>query len=129
MSGKESVLLIEDNPGFRYLFRDALEFLGHEVFEAEDGETGLLLARGRKPDLILLDLMIPKVNGMEVLRQLKEDPNTRDIRIVMLSVLNEPKDIQKSFELGADDYIVKGTASPEQIIKRSCELLTQNFTV
>lgn len=120
---RESVLLIEDNPGFRFLFKEALEYLGHKVLEAEDGETGLESAKNNLPDLIFLDLMIPKMDGFEVLKKLKAEPSTRPIHVVILSVLNEPRDIQKSFELGADKYIVKGSEAPEKIVRSSCELL------
>lgn len=125
MPVKERVLIIEDNIGFRFLFRDTLEYLGHEVLEADDGETGCAIAKSSHPNLILLDLMIPKLNGFEVLKRLKADPLTRDIPVAVLSVLHEANDIQRSYELGAGDYIVKGSASPEQIAQRCCRLLAK----
>lgn len=122
---KKSVLLIEDNLGFRFLFKDALESQGYIALEAADGETGLEMAKKHRPYFILLDLMIPKLNGFEVLKHLRASPDTAALPVVVLSVLSEPKDIQKCLKLGANDYIVKGSETPEQIIRRSCGLLAK----
>lgn len=115
------VLAIEDESAQREIIRYNLEADGFRVVTAEDGEEGLLLAIEETPDLILLDWMLPKVSGIEVCRQLKARPETRNIPVIMLSARSEDLDKVRGLEIGADDYIVK----PYSVLELMARLRTQ----
>jgi len=105
------ILLVEDSKTIRRENESALHHAGYEVICAEDGESALKLARERKPDLILLDLILPKISGPEVLKRLKREPATAGIPVVVLSSLTE-KNKQKLIEAGAEDYLEKNSLMP-----------------
>jgi DNA-binding response OmpR family regulator len=115
---KDTVLIVEDAGGFRDIYRTVLEAEEYEVLEAEDGKQGLELAAERKPDMILLDLVLPEIGGFQVLEQLRADEETKSIPVIVLSVLGERKSIQKALELGADDYTIKGAVSPREVLNK-----------
>ena len=100
------ILLVEDSLAIRRANESALLKAGYEVMTAEDGETALQMARERHPDLILLDMILPKMGGPEVLRHLKEEAGTATIPVVVVSSLSE-KNRQKLIEAGAEDYLEK----------------------
>ncbi len=114
---KETILLIEDDPDIVELLQYRLEREGYPVITARDGERGVQTAKQRKPGVILLDLMLPGVDGLEVCRRLKQDETTRDIPILMVTAKGEESDIVTGLELGADDYIAK-PFSPREVIAR-----------
>jgi two-component system, OmpR family, phosphate regulon response regulator PhoB len=101
-----SILLVEDHPTMRDAMRLVLEEDGHDVEEAADGESGLAMARGHPPDVILLDLNIPVVSGPEVLGSLKGDPATAGILVVIVTATGE-EGRERALSLGADGYIIK----------------------
>jgi CheY-like chemotaxis protein len=105
------ILLVEDSKPLRRENEGALQRAGYEVICAEDGETALEMAQEGHPDLILLDMILPKMTGPEVLRHLKSEAKTKDIPVVVLSSLSE-KNRQKLIEEGADDYLEKGALMP-----------------
>ncbi len=115
-AGKLTVLTIEDQQALRNMYRAILTSAGYEVLEADDGEAGWRLAKEGRPDLVLLDLRLPKLSGYEVLERIRADETTRDIPVVIFSAAGTPKDIQKGLELGADDYAVKGLYAPKQLL-------------
>jgi DNA-binding response OmpR family regulator len=102
-----TILTIEDQPDIRRLIRMTLEFKGFEVLEAADGPQGLAIARARRPDLILLDVMMPGLDGLTVSRTLAADPALASIPLVMLSALGTPADIQAGLGTGVKAYLVK----------------------
>jgi DNA-binding response OmpR family regulator len=101
------ILSIEDTTSFRRLIKMTLEFEGYEVVEAEGGRRGLELARAQTPDLILLDLMMPDLNGLEVCQELKKDARLSKIPIVLLSSSDDSDEIETCLQLGAQDYLLK----------------------
>jgi CheY-like chemotaxis protein len=105
------ILLVEDSKPIRLENESALHRTGYEVVCAEDGERALALARSEKPDLILLDMILPKLSGPEVLRQLKKDAATAEIPVVVVSSLSE-KNRQKLIEAGAEEYLEKSAIMP-----------------
>lgn len=105
------ILLVEDSKPMRRENESALLRAGYEVITAEDGESALLAAKEQKPDLVLLDMILPKMSGPEVLKHLKNDPATAEIPVVVLSSLTE-KNREKLMEEGADDYLEKGSLMP-----------------
>ena len=124
-AGKGKILLIEDDIALRSLYSDTIAADGYTVVTAEDGEQGLAMVRTEKPDLVLLDLILPKLPGFEVLKRIRSEAGTRDIKVLVLSVMGEQRHIQKAMELGANDYTVKGSQTPNQVLKKIQALLTK----
>ena len=114
----EKILLIEDEAALQKTIGDILRQERYEVVSALDGETGLKMAKSEKPDLILLDLILPKINGFEVMEELKENDFTKDIPIIVLTNLEGVSDIDKAVSLGAKAYLVKAEYSLEEVIEK-----------
>jgi DNA-binding response OmpR family regulator len=114
----QKILFIEDESDLQKTFSDVLEKKGYEIIMALDGEVGLKLAKSKNPDLILLDLILPKIHGFDVLKELKSDPKTKDIPIIVLTNLEGMADINKAIELGATTYLVKAHYSLDEVIKK-----------
>ena len=119
------ILLVEDNPQIRLMYRTLFERDGFEVLEAADGETGWQRARDDHPDLILLDLHLPRTHGFDVLQKIRGDSATRAIPILILSVLDDDKVVRKALEMGANDYAAKGLATPREIVGKLHALLAK----
>lgn len=114
---KRKIILIEDDIFIHRLYKDALVNAGYIVVSAEDGEEGLnQIKSNTDARLILLDLMIPKLNGIEVLKELKKDPATKNLSVIVLSNVNENAVIQDALKLGANAYLIKADYIPQQII-------------
>lgn len=113
----EHILIIEDEEDVLELVRYNLDRNGYKVDTAMTGEDGLTKTKGLLPDLLVLDLMLPKVDGLEVCRTLKNDPKTENVSIVMLTAKGEEADIVTGLEMGADDYIAK-PFSPRVLLAR-----------
>ncbi len=111
------VLIVEDEPDIRGLLAFHLEREGYQVFKSNNGADALRQVRARPPDLVLLDLMLPEMDGLEVCRRLRQDPATAPLPIVMLTAKGEEVDRVLGLELGADDYIVK-PFSPREVVAR-----------
>jgi len=101
------ILLVEDDESLALVYKERLEAEGFAVKHAPNGEGALSLAIDYKPDLILLDVMMPKISGFDVLDILRNTPDTTNIKIIMLTALSQPKDKQRAQELGVDEYLVK----------------------
>lgn len=114
----KTILFIEDESALQKTFGDVLNKEGYEMVSALDGEEGLRLAKSKKPDLILLDLVLPKVHGFEVLEELKADPETKDIPIIVLTNLESMEDVDKAIELGAKTYLVKAQYNLEEVLEK-----------
>lgn len=121
------ILLAEDDRFLRKAAEATLRRHGFTVLAAADGEEALRLARDEAPDLILLDLIMPKLQGFEVLRTLKEDPATSPIPVIVLSNLGQDSDIQQAIDTGAAAYLVKAHLSLEDLVKRVEEALNGKF--
>lgn len=105
--GKKRILLVDDVNVIVRLMEDHLNALDYEVFSAKNGEEGIRKCKTLKPDLMLVDLMLPKVDGFEVCRRIKSDLETKDTKIIVISSKNKKEDVLKSFQAGIDDYMVK----------------------
>lgn len=106
-SGGSIILIIEDSKATSTVLKEVLESEGHTVFLADDGVTGIAQARREKPDLILLDLLLPKLNGYEVCNSVKRDNATRHIPILVISTMDSPESVEKIRLCGARDFIKK----------------------
>lgn len=112
------ILLIEDDEILSKVVYEELKEANFDVLQAFDGEEGLKLAMEKKSDLILLDLILPKKHGFEVLEELKKSPVTRDIPVIILTMLGSDEDIKKGLKMGANDYIVKSQHAVSEIIDK-----------
>ena len=101
------ILIIDDDPANRDILKVRLEIAGHQVLEATNGEEALPLSASSHPDLIFLDVMMPKLDGWQVCRLLKADPKTKDIPVVMLTACFQEIDQLRGYESGADEYLAK----------------------
>ena len=119
---KKRVLVVDDEPDIRELVQHHLEIEGFEVLSAPDGEKGLFLIQNELPDLIILDLMLPGIDGLEVCRKLNNIESTSDIPIIMLTAKGEEIDIIKGLAYGADDYVTK-PFSPRVLMARAKAIL------
>jgi DNA-binding response OmpR family regulator len=118
MNSKGTILIVEDQAGFRMIYEDLLINAGYEAICAEDGEVGWNLAKEKKPSLVLLDLGLPKVDGFEVLRRMRADSETKDIPVIIFSVVGEQANVKKAMDMGANDYAIKGFYTPRQILSK-----------
>ncbi|MBN2031602.1 response regulator [bacterium] len=123
ISEKQTILLIEDSPTIRLLYRKVLETDGFDVIEAEDGESGWEMAVSGEPDLILLDLILPDSNGLEVLERIRASEVTKNIPVIVLTTMKRIQDIQQAINLGANYYAYKGSDSPKKILSMIHKLL------
>ncbi len=114
----KTILFIEDEPAFQKAVGQFLENEGYQTKSALDGEIGLALAKKFKPDLILLDLILPKKDGFEVLKELKQDAATKNIPVIILTNLEGGTDVEKALSLGATTYLVKANYELEEVAKK-----------
>jgi DNA-binding response OmpR family regulator len=112
------ILIIEDDKFLRELIARKLIQENYEVFEAVDGEEGLKKIKEIKPDLVLLDLILPNIDGFEVLRRMKEDIILAPVPVFILSNLGQREDIERGLKLGAVDYLIKAHFTPNEIIEK-----------
>ena len=116
------ILLAEDDRFLRKAAETALKRHGFAVIAAVDGEEALRMTRAEAPDLVLLDLIMPKMQGFEVLRALKADPGTAAIPVIILSNLGQDSDVKQAMDAGAAGYFVKANLSLQDLVKRVGEL-------
>lgn len=115
---KIKIVLIEDDEILSKVVYEELVNAGFDVKRAFDGEEGLKAVKSEKPNLVLLDIILPKKNGFEVLEELKQSPEMRDYPVIMLTMLGSDEDIKRGLKLGANDYIVKGQHAVAEIIEK-----------
>lgn len=120
---KQKILIIEDEVTLHEALLDYLKGEGFEVFSAVDGEKGVEEARAKLPDLVLLDIVLPKKDGYEVLTELKKDDKTKNIPVILLTNLGSNEDIQKAFDKGATTYLIKADYKLEDVVKKIKETL------
>ena len=118
MSSKKRILLVEDDTALAAVYRSRLELEGFNIREVNNGEDALSATLEYKPDLIVLDAMMPKISGFDVLDILRNTPETANVRIIMLTALSQPKDKERAESLGADEYMVKSQVVIGDVIAR-----------
>lgn len=112
---QSTVLLIEDDKSLIEMYQLRFQEDNFNLLLAEDGAAGLELARTKQPDIILLDIMLPKMDGFAVLTEIKKAEATKNIPVLMMTNLAQQADIDKGKQLGADDYIIKSSLTPSQV--------------
>jgi len=104
---RKKILLVEDDLALAQIYKSRFELEGFMVQHAPDGEKALTIAVSFKPDLILMDVMMPKLNGFDALDILRNTPQLKDIRVIILTALGQSKDMERAQALGADEYLIK----------------------
>jgi DNA-binding response OmpR family regulator len=122
MPEKKKILVAEDEPDIRGLIAFSLRYAGYEVIEATDGQEAVEKAIGELPDLILLDVRMPKMNGYEACSSLKTRDSTQEIPVIFLSARGQEAEIKRGLELGAEEYILKPFA-PDELYRRVGSIL------
>lgn len=112
------ILVAEDDDFYANIYKVKLTKEGFDVVIARDGEMALKAARDRKPDLILLDLIMPNMDGFEALKHIRLDPSLKDIKVIALSNLGQEEDIKKVRDLGANDYMIKTNVPLAEVINK-----------
>lgn len=118
MDAKKKILLVEDDEALAAVYKSRLDIEGFETKEVNNGEEALSAAMEFKPDLILLDAMMPKISGFDVLDILRNTPETAQVRVIMLTALSQPKDKERAESLGVNDYLVKSQVVIGDVIER-----------
>lgn len=120
---KPKVAIIEDDPAIIQMYKLKFETEGYDVQTAGDGLTGLELIESFKPNAVLLDLMMPNMNGMEMLSKLRSMADGRDVKVLVLTNMGDTETATKVYKMAADDYIVKAEMTPLQVVERVRNLL------
>lgn len=118
MSNSQKILIIEDDDFIRKLISQKLEREGYLVNSAIEGVSGLKMIENEKPDLVLLDIILPGIDGFEILRKKQSNSEIKDIPVIILSNLGEKKNVDLGLQLGARDYVVKAHHTLDEIIKK-----------
>ena len=117
MEGKV-ILLVDDDLTLREMYEERLKAEGFDIIQASNGEEAMAKAKESKPNIILLDIMMPKINGFDVLKEIKGDPELKDIPVIILTALIQDVDKLQGKKLGAADYIVKSETMPGEVIQK-----------
>lgn len=115
---KYKILLVEDDSFLAGMYDTKLKLEGFDVVIAEDGSKGLEIAQGQKPDIILLDIILPKMDGFTVLKHLSENAELKNIPVILMTNLGQKEDVEKGMSLGARDYLVKAHFMPSEVVAK-----------
>jgi len=124
-SSKIKILLVEDDPFLLSMYYTKFELENFKVVTAEDGEKGLKLAIKELPDVILLDIMLPRMDGFEVLKALKADKKTSGIPVILLTNLSQKEKVKEGLSLGANDYLIKAHFMPSEVVEKIKKLINK----
>jgi len=119
----KQILLVEDDPFLIDIYTTKLKEEGFEVEVVTDGEDCLTALQAKKPDLLLLDIVLPAVDGWEILRKIKRDEKLKDVKVVVLSNLGQKGEVKKGLELGAEKYLIKAHYTPTEVVKEIKKIL------
>ena len=123
---KSKILLVEDDNFLVEMYTTKFELEGFEVISAEDGQKGLDMIKREEPDIILLDILMPKMDGFAVLDALKKDKTTVDIPVILLTNLGQKDDVKKGFEKGAVGYLIKAHFMPSEVVDKIKKILKEH---
>ncbi|PJE58024.1 MAG: response regulator [Candidatus Portnoybacteria bacterium CG10_big_fil_rev_8_21_14_0_10_36_7] len=121
-----TILIVEDDPFLSKMYVEKLEAAGFNIEAAMDGEQALNTLNDKSVDLVLLDIVLPKKDGFEILRDIKANPKLNNAKVVMLSNLGQEEDIKKGADLGADGYLVKSHFTPSEVLAKIKTILNKN---
>lgn len=121
---KQTILIVEDKSEFRKIYGDRLRFDGYDVKDAADGKEALKVLEENSVDLIITDINMPNMDGYELIQAVRANESTKDIPILVMSVFDQGEHVEKARALGATDYIVKGTRTPNAVTEKVKEILS-----
>ncbi|MCH7492767.1 response regulator [Patescibacteria group bacterium] len=124
---ESKIILVEDDKMLADMYITKFSKEGLEVMRADDGEKGLAMIKEKKPDLVLLDIIMPKLDGFAVLREIKNDKELADTHVLLLTNLGQSEDVDKGKKLGADDYFIKANHTPAEIVEKVKYILTKKI--
>jgi len=119
------ILLIEDDPFLIDIYTTKLETSGFEVGVAKNGEEALDKLKEKKPDLVILDIVLPRLDGWEVLARIKENPELKDLKVVALSNLGQKEEVEKGVKMGATKYLIKAHHTPAEVVEEIKKCLAE----
>jgi len=119
----KTILLVEDDPFLIDIYKSKLKEVGFEIETAEDGEKALRKTKEKKPDLMLLDIVLPKIDGWEILKKIRSDPGLKDLKVIVLSNLGQKEEVEKGMALGATKYLIKAHFTPSEVVEEVKKLL------
>jgi len=125
MGENKKILLVEDDKFLSEMYVNKLAASGFEVELASDGREAMTKAGEAKPDLILLDIVLPKMDGFEVLQALKQDETLRSVPVIVLTNLGQKEEVEKGLKLGANDYIIKAHFTPTEVVAKVRKVLKE----
>jgi DNA-binding response OmpR family regulator len=125
---KQTILLVEDDTFLAGMYKTKFEMEGFNVVTAEDGLKGFQSAKEVKPDIILLDILLPKMDGFEVLEKIRASKDTKDIPVIMLTNLGQKEDVKKGLERGANGYLIKAHFMPSEVVEKVKNVLAGKGT-
>lgn len=125
MTNNIKILLIEDDPFLLKMYTTKFELEGFSVVTADDGEKGIKLSVKENPDIILLDIMLPKVSGFDVLKYIRENSKTSNIPVILLTNLSQKDEVDKGLSLGASGYLIKAHFMPSEVVAKIKEVLSK----
>lgn len=120
---KNKILLVEDDAFLISMYVTKFELEGFVVLTADDGEKGLAMAAAQQPDIILLDIMLPKMNGFDVLKGLKKNKETEKIPVILLTNLSQQSEVERGLSMGAQDYLIKAHFMPSEVLDKIKKIL------
>jgi len=122
---KIHVLIVEDDVFLANIYKTKFDMEGFKVSTSENGEAGLNDIKKKKPDIVLLDILLPKMDGFVVLEKLKADPEVKSIPVILLTNLGQKDDVQKGLEMGAEDYLIKAHFKPSEVVEKVRKILNK----
>ena len=125
---KTKILIIEDDAFIMDMYCTKFEMTGYKVLKADDGIKGIKIINENKPDVVVLDIIMPRMDGFGVLRMIKKDPKLQDIPVILLTNLGQKENIEEGLELKADDYIIKAHFTPDEVVSRVEKVLKNRIT-
>ncbi len=121
----KKILVVEDDMNLLKAITTALKDAGFNVISSEDGESGLSLVKSENPDVVLLDIVLPKIDGFSVLKKMKKGKDTKDIPVILLTNLAHEKDMEKGLRLGAENYLVKAHFGLSEVVENVKSVLSK----
>lgn len=118
MGSQKKILLVDDDPLILQTYQTEFELSGFEVLKAGDGKTGWEIACAQRPDVILLDILMPMMSGIDLLKKIKSDPEVAEIPVFILTNIGQDQAVQEALEAGARDFILKHRFSPAEVVSR-----------
>ncbi|MDP2664280.1 MAG: response regulator [bacterium] len=122
-SSKKKILLVEDDPFLIDIYSTKLKDAGFEVLVSDEGEEAIGKIKEENPDLLLLDIVLPEIDGWEILRRIKSDEKFKNLKVIILSNLGQKEEVKKGMELGAVNYLIKAHYTPSQVVEEVKKVL------